>query len=136
MNAALQKIFINGPDGSQETVFGERVADDTFRLIENPLFNRRINYGTIIKTVIDDKGQYIFSKIVRPSAFNTRIFLLSHDFNEHGMKSKIGKPILEAGGFWEVAMGGFLFIHLLKSSAFNLESLFQEHQFHPAELVD
>lgn len=136
MNSDPKSIKIIAPDGSSETVFGEQVGTDAYKLLENPIFNSRINYGTTVKVTTDKNGELVVSKILRASEYKTRRFLLSSFINQTDLKEKIGNRIIEAGGTWEVAMGGLAFVHIPKDSAFDLDELFREQGYFPTEIID
>jgi hypothetical protein len=137
MDTLIKMIkIISGDNGGSETVAGEQIDSDTFKLIENPVFNCRINYGTIVKAIQDLSGELVMSKIIRASDFRTRQFMLSASLIEIQLKTQIGQPILDAGGMWEVVFGGITFIHLPKNSTFDLDKLFKANEYFPTEIVD
>lgn len=136
MEPIIKAIKINGADGGSETVYAELLDADTYKLLENPVFSCRINYGTIIKAVTDSNGELIFTKIVRASNFKTRQFFLSASLNETELRTKIGQPILDAGGMWEVVFGGICFVHIPKDSNFDLDEFFKKNNYYSSEIVD
>jgi len=136
-SASIQKIIIkNGEDGSSETVYGEQIDADTFVLVENPIMNCRINYGTKVRVIQDLNGELVMTKVIKASGFQTRMFFLNSSLNETQLRTKIGQPILDAGGMWEVVFGGIAFVHLPKDSNFNLDELFKINEYYPSEIVD
>ena len=137
MGTLIKMIKIrSGDDGGSETVAAEQIDAETFKLVENPVLNCRINYGTIIKVIQDLNGELVMSKIIRASDFRTRQFMLSASLNETQLRTQIGQPILDAGGMWEVVFGGIAFIHLPKNSTFDLNKLFKSNEYYPSEIVD
>jgi len=130
----IRDISIESSNGVKEKIGAEQVSDDSYMLLENPLFSCRINYGTIIKALPNDKGELIFVRIVKASNYKTRKFLLSSYTKDIDFSKRIGEPIIAGGGTWEVAMGGIAFIHIPKESAFDLDLLFKENDFHPPEI--
>jgi hypothetical protein len=48
---------------------------------------------------------------------------------------KIGKPIKDAGGYWENSCAGIAFAHLLNASSFDLDRLFDQLNYHPQEIT-
>ncbi len=136
MDTEIKMILINGSDGTSESVAGEKIESGIFRLMENPILNCKINYGTVVKVIEDKNGDLVLSKIVRASNYKTRQFILSSSLNESDLRTKIGQPILDAGGYWEVVMGGIAFIHILKDSSFSIDELFKINNYHPSEIVD
>jgi hypothetical protein len=98
MDAEIKMILIKEPEGGSESIAGEKIEADTFRLLENPILNFRINYGTVVRVIEDKNGDLIMSKIVRASNYKTRQFLLNSSLNENDLRTKIGQPIIDAGG--------------------------------------
>lgn len=136
MSADIKHIKIISPDGLSETVFGEQVSESAYRLLENPVFNCRITYGTTVKVEADKDGELVVIKILRASDYTTRRFLLPSSLSNTNFADKIGNRIIEAGGTWEVVMGGLAFVHFPKTSTFNLNKLFEEIGCHLTELID
>ncbi|MFT3701779.1 MAG: hypothetical protein QM802_05390 [Agriterribacter sp.] len=136
MDTEIKTIFIKDFNGGSESVAAEKIGDNTFRLLENPVLNCKINYGTVVGVAIDNDGRFIMTKIVRASNYKTRQFLLGSSVIEHDLMTKIGNPIIEAGGHWEIVMGGIAFIHTLKDSDFDIDALFKKNNYYPTEIVD
>jgi hypothetical protein len=136
MGPIIKSLKIISQDGGSESVYGEQVGPDTYRLLENPIFSCRINYGTTVKAIADENGDLVLSKLVRASDYKTRQFLLSSSQKVSDVKDKILGEIEEAGGTWEVVMGGIVFVHIPKSSGFDLDQVFKECNYLPTEIVD
>jgi hypothetical protein len=132
----IRDISIESSNGEIEKIGAEQVSDDSYMLLENPLFSCRINYGTVVKALPNDKGELILVRIVKASNYKTRKFLLSSYAKDIDFSKRIGDPIIASGGTWEVAMGGIAFIHILKESGFDLDLLFKENDFHPTEITE
>ena len=120
----IQMIKIRDQDGAYETVAAEQVSDDTYKLLETPALSCRINYGTTIKVQPDEKGELEMVKVVRASDYKTRRFILPSLSNVELME-KLGNPLRDASGLWEVVFGGIIFIHMPRGSQFDLEALFR-----------
>jgi hypothetical protein len=134
--SVIKDISIESSLGAIERIGAEQVSSDTYMLLETPLFSCRINYGTIVKALPNDKGELIFVRIVKASNYKTRKFLLSSSAKDSDFSKRIGHPIIAAGGTWEVAMGGIAFIHISKESDFDLDLFFKKNDFHPTEIID
>jgi hypothetical protein len=120
----IRMIKIRDQDGAYETVAAEQVSDDTYKLLETPALSCRINYGTTIQVQPDEKGELEMVKIVRASDYKTRRFILP-SLSRAEIVEKLGNPISQAGGLWEVVFGGVIFIHMPRGSQFDLEALFR-----------
>ena len=134
--SVIRDISIESSKGVIEKIGAEQVSDDSYMLVENPLFSFRINYGTVVKALPNDKGELILVRIVKASKYKTRKFLLSSYAKDCDFSKSIGDPIIAAGGTWEVTMGGIAFIHIPKESGFDLDLLFNEIDFHPPEITE
>jgi hypothetical protein len=131
----IRDISIESSNGVMEKIGAEQVSDDSYMLLENPLFSCRFNYGTIVKAQPNDKGELILVHIVKASNYKTRKFLLSSYAKDCDFSKSIGDPVIAAGGTWEVAMGGIAFINIPKGSGFDLDLLFKENDFYPPEIT-
>ena len=129
-------IKIVSQDGGSETVAAEQIGTDLYKLLENPILSCRINYGTTIKATANEKGELTLSKIVRLSEFKTRQFLLSASFTESEIREKIGNPIINVRGFWEVVMGGIAYVHIPRTSDFDLDKLLKDINYVYTEIID
>jgi hypothetical protein len=134
--SVIRDINIESSKGVIEKIGAEQVSDDSYILVENPLFSSRINYGTVVKAVPNDKGELILVRIVKASSYKTRKFLLSSYARDCDFSKSVGDPITAVGGAWEVATGGIAFIHIPKESGFDLDLLFKEIDFHPPEIQE
>ena len=120
----IRMIKIRGQEGAFETVAAEQVSEDTYKLLETPALSCRINYGTTIKVLPDEKGELEMVGVVRASDYKTRRFILP-SIAKADLMEKLGNPICNAGGYWEVVFGGIIFIHMPRASQFDLEALFR-----------
>jgi hypothetical protein len=128
-NDNYKMVTING-----ETVAAEQVGSDTYKLLENPVFSCQINYGTIVRALPSGKEFPDMVKIIRASDFVSRQFLSSPEFIEDMFKPTVGREVLHAGGTWEIAMGGILFIHIPRNSDFDLDASLKQHQISLGEI--
>jgi hypothetical protein len=132
----IKNISITSPDGNVEMIAAEQVNDNTYMFLENPLFSCRINFGSFVEVRPNEKGELSFVRLVKASKYKTRQFLLNAQAKDIDFSRKIGDPIIAAGGTWEVANGGTVFIHIPKESRFDLDLFFRENDFHPAEIFE
>jgi hypothetical protein len=131
----IQMIKIRDQDGAYETVAAEQVFDDTYKLLETPALSYRINYGTTIKVQADEKGELEMVKVVRASDYMTRRFIFP-SISKAELMEKLGNPIREAGGMWEVVFGGIILIHMPRAYQFDLKALFTTVDGGITEIVD
>jgi hypothetical protein len=134
-DSQIQYIKLESPEGISETISAEQTGDNTYLVLENPVFNCKINYGTVVRAMSDEKGELVMTGIAKLSDYKTRKFLLSTYAKDSDFVKRIGDPIIAAGGKWEVVMGGVVFIHILKASSFDLDAFFTEKGFHPTEIT-
>lgn len=131
----IQMIKIRDQDGAYETVAAEQESSDTYKLLETPALSCRINYGTTIKVQADEKGELEMVKVVRASDYITRRFMLP-SLSKTELMEKLGNPILEAGGLWEIVFGGIIFIHMPRTCQFDLKAFFTTVGGGITEIVD
>lgn len=56
-------LLITNPDGIKETIAVEKISESTYQLLENPIFSSKINNGTIVKSISDEEGNLIITKM-------------------------------------------------------------------------
>jgi hypothetical protein len=135
-NSIIEKIKLIDADGSAvETIYAEKINTNSFMLLENPIFSCKLNYGAVIQAIPKKDGTLCMTKILKASSFKTRKFLLSETLSPPESENRF-KQIIDAGGLWETAMGGLLFIHLPKDSSFDLNKFFADINFTPAEIIE
>ncbi len=131
-------IKIVSQEGTEETVNARGIGDDKFILLENPVFSFRINYGTTVSAKKDEQGEYVLTAVIGVSQYVTRQFLFINALipDEEAFKRRIGAKIISIGGDWEIVMGGIGFLHIPKSSKFNLDEFFEELGYRPTEIIE
>ena len=118
----------------QSDLYAEEISPETFRLLENHLFNYNLTYGTIIKTAIRDEAPEFLS-IQSKSPYVTKRYLLDRKFSSEEW-TEVTK-ILDEGGYSEVSMGGIFIVNLV--SEFQLVrflELVRSYGIVPVEFVD
>lgn len=128
------KIKTNESGGS-ETLGAEKIGNNTFQLLETSVTNCKLNYGSIIKVKEDEKGELSLLSVFKASKYVTRTFLLDKTLKSSEIANKLLKPIIDIDGYWEIAFGGVVFIHLLKGSNFDIIRLFEENNYSPQEII-
>jgi len=91
--------YLNGQDVTNQVLPANNL---TFFFIQNPLFSCKINYGTIVKAISNNKGELVLIGIVKASEYKTRQFLLSNNAKDSDFINKIGDPIIAVGGTREL----------------------------------
>jgi hypothetical protein len=129
-------LLITDTDGSKESIAAEKISESTYKLLENPIFSCKINYGTIVKAVLDEEGNLIVTKVIRASDFKTRKFILPDNPSSNEFSKKIGNRIIDVGGTWEIAFGGVAFLHIPRNLEFDFKSLFSQLNYFPTEITE
>jgi hypothetical protein len=131
----IRMIKVRHSDGAYETVAAEQVGPDTFTLLESPTLTCKVNYGDTISVQPDANGELEMVKIIRRSDYKSRRFLLPLISKSEFME-KLGNPIKEEGGVWEVDMGGIIIVHMPLDSSYDLDALFNSLGSSSIELKD
>ncbi|WP_238649618.1 DUF4265 domain-containing protein [Paenibacillus piscarius] len=97
-----------------------RVAKDTYRIEETPIFNPGIALGDIIR-VSEREGIAYYVETVKKSGLVRYAWLLSKEAAASEEIRSFTKRVTEHGGRWEQIFGGLLVIHLPKYSSVNVE---------------
>lgn len=97
-----------------------RVAKDTYRIEETPIFNPGIALGDIIR-VNEREGIAYYVETVKKSGLVRYAWLLSKEAAASGEIRSFTKRVTAHGGRWEQIFGGLLVIHLPKHSAVDAE---------------
>lgn len=121
--------------GGSEIIGAEKIDNDTFQLLETSTSNCTLTYGTIIKVKEDEKGELFMLSVFKKSDYVTRKFMLDNPLKSSEIANKLLKPIIDIDGYWEIAFGGVVFIHLLKDSNFNILRLFDENNYTAREII-
>jgi hypothetical protein len=124
------KLITIIPEGTdfKEQVAAEQVGSNLYCILETPLFADHINYGDFVRIEEQTTGELIVMNIHSNSNYITHKLLLPIDLINRDAITDFTKPVVDAGGTWETAMGGLLFIHLPKDSLFDIESLSPKNQ--------
>jgi hypothetical protein len=118
-----------------ETIYVEKVGETSYKILESPIFSCELNYGTIVEAVANEKEELVITKTIKASEYFSRKFILSLSIVETNFPETVGRMIIEAGGTWEGAMGGLLFVHLPKNVKFLLEPLFIKYGINAVEIA-
>lgn len=102
----IKKIDVNG-----ESIYAEKVGDTIYRCEESAISNKEPVYGDEIE-VIGNGDVLKFVRVVKASALHTRRYIWSKEIVETDKCKQMLDKIITMGGFWEVAMGGLVFLHV------------------------
>lgn len=135
IKSSIHTAIIRNSDGLAETIYVEKIGETSYKILETPLFFCELNYGTIVEAVLNEKGELAIIKTLKASEYSSRKFILSNGIAETNFPETVGKMIVDAGGTWEGAMGGVLFVHVPKNVKFLLEPLFIEYGINAVEIA-
>jgi hypothetical protein len=116
-------------------IYVEQLSENVFKTTTNELFNPDLIFGTEFETRKNKEGKYEIVRILKKPEFITRKFLLTSQFKESEYRL-LGDEIIKIGGFWQVDFGNIATINLPTNSKLNLDELFKNFDFHPAEITD
>lgn len=117
------------------SIYVEKLSENTFRAVENELFNCRLKLGTEFETRINKDGKHEIIRIVKDSDFITKRFFLTSQFNESEYRL-LGDEIIKHGGFWQVDFGGIATVNLPNDCKLDLDEIFKAFNFYPVYIAD
>lgn len=120
---------------STSSMYVLQLADKTFRMIDNDIFNCKLSLGTEFETRINKDGKHEIVKISKESPFVTRRFFLNTQFTTTEYRL-LGDEIVKNGGFWQVDFGGIATVNLPKGSDLDMDKIFEIFNFAPWEITD
>jgi hypothetical protein len=99
----IKAIVISATENTvEETVYGEQVNTLEYRLLESSVFHPALSYGTTVLVNQSENDRLLFQGIKEASPFKTIKFMLSHNLTQESA-NKLGKDIIDIGGYWERA---------------------------------
>ena len=119
----------------EETVFGEQVSEIEYRLLESAVFTSALTYGTIVCTKFSPNSELVFDGIKEISPFKISKYLLS-DYLTQDDANRLGKDLIEKGGYWEVLMKGIFIVHVPKDLDYDFAALFGRHGYKATLVVN
>lgn len=125
----------NEPQRVAYSLYVLKLSDDTFRALENAMFDFRITFGTEFQAKINNKGQFEIISILRESTLLTRRFYLTSQFTESEYRL-LGDEIGRIGGFWQVDFGNMAVVNLPKDNSIDIDEIFRIFNFNPTEITD
>jgi len=113
----------------------EKLADTTFKMIDNDIFNSRLTLGTEFETRINSEGKHEIVNIIKESVYITRRFFLTSQFTTLEYQL-LGDEIVKHGCYWQVDFGGVATINIPEDCALDIDLIFKIFDFNPTEIVD
>ena len=110
-------VEIISDDESYETLGGVEISEEEegfFRLYETPLFTENLQWGDLIHAERSGEGVLWFLQFVERPDYDHRTNFLSRELAGTGNNSFVEKnqdhlkKLMDAGGFWQLDMGGML----------------------------
>lgn len=103
-------VFANG---DSELLLVTQVASDQFRLDESSFVSdMEVHYHDVIRASIQADGSLEFHEVVSKSGLCTTSWLLPKPIIESRDFRAVLDAVINLGGNWERAFGGFLLIHV------------------------
>lgn len=117
------------------SIYVVQLSNNTFRSVENEIFNCKITYGTEFITRINTEGNHEITKITKESDFITKRFFLSQKYKESDYQM-LGDEFIKLGGFWQVDFGGIVTINIPKNFELNIQKVMKELDLNLTEIID
>ena len=113
-----------------EKLYVQPVAPNVYRLEDTPLFtlilanseDDAIHVGDVIEVEPLPDGTHRLVRIVERSPMRHFTWVVASFFSESAEYRRFGAAVKAAGGYWEGAMGGILWVHLPPDSDFDPEA--------------
>jgi hypothetical protein len=113
-------------EGGYEGVPVEPVADNVYRLEASPIFANRdedpIYVGDVIEVLPLPDATHWLIRVVERSPMRHMSYFVPQFFVESGEFGHFGVAVEAAGGCWESAFVGFLWVHLPADSSFDSDA--------------
>ena len=122
-------------EGSTTTFYVEQLAEHTFRMTDNDVFDCRMTRGTEFETRINANGHHEIIKILKDSDFITRRFFLSPKYKETDYRV-LGDELTKRGGFWQVNFGSMVVVNIPKDFEFDIDEVMKELHVQLTEITD
>lgn len=117
------------------SIYVEQLSNNTFKTVENEIFNCLLTYGTEFTTRINTEGNHEIIKITKESDFITKRFFLSQKYKEADYQM-LGDELIKLGGFWQIDFGGIATINIPKNFEFNIHKIMKELDLNLTEIID
>ena len=117
------------------SIYVEQLSNNTFRTVENEIFNCLLTYGTEFTTQINTEGSHEIIKITKKSDFITKRFFLSQKYKESDYQM-LGDELIKLGGFWQIDFEGIATINIPKDFEFNIHKIMKELDLNLTEIID
>jgi hypothetical protein len=117
------------------SIYVEQLSNNTFRTVENEIFNCLLTYGTEFTTQINTEGSHEIIKITKESDFITKRFFLSQKYKESDYQM-LGDELIKLGGYWQIDFGGIATINIPKDFEFNIHKIMKELDLNLTEIID
>jgi hypothetical protein len=102
--------------GFSETLTVRPLDENTYLVEETPAL-QIVGFKDIIEATAQEDGSLYYQRTVEKSNFQTFNYLLSKKVTESDLLKGLLAKILAEKGYWEILLGGLLFVYLPKGSA-------------------
>jgi hypothetical protein len=100
------------------------VSGNIYRLEGTSAFGGGM-YGDLIEALPEPDGSHRFIRVVEPSGYRVLSWCLRREVVKSPEFTKFAEMVMDAGGMWELLMGGVVHVHLPPESPFDAESELQ-----------
>lgn len=117
------KIQLRADAESWESAYVQPVAPNLYRLEDTPIWanceDDPIHAGDVIEVAPLPDGTHRLVRVVERSSMRHFSWAVARFFVESAEYRRFGAAVEAAGGSWEGAFGGFLWVHLPPDSDFD-----------------
>ena len=116
------EIRLSFDAASHEAVETTELAPGRFRLEDTPLLATEPVYaGDVVEAEPRPDGTYRFSRVAEAAPMRHFSWVVARAFTESPDFRAYTDAVIAAGGRWEGALGGLLFVHVPRDAAFDAE---------------
>jgi len=100
----------------------EQLDEQTFRLLDNHIYERHLTRGTEIRVQPMVDGTYELVSVSKSSEFVSRRFRLSSKYTESDYRV-LGDELEKCGGYWQVDFNCFLTVNIPRDLPYDVDKV-------------
>jgi hypothetical protein len=120
-------LDVHFEQGLSESLSFTPLGADRYRAEESSIASESINLGDVIEAEPGPDNGIRFVRVIEKSPLTTLRWLIPQDAAESKGLGQFLVKVDAAGGRWERALGGFLFLHLPHACGFDVDREFKHY---------
>lgn len=131
----IQITVYNKKERVTTTMYVKKLAENTFRMTDNDIFDCQLRKGAEFTTRINIEGNHEIVHITKESEFITKQFMLTPDLKTSDYRM-LGEELIKHGGFWQVDFGSLATINIPKDFPYDINQVIKELDLKLVEVTD